>query len=128
MPYLKSFKSREDYLNYYREYRIKNKKQLKEYKRLYISRFRKKTNYAYDKKYYKENPAKIQAKNILNSMVRCGFVKRLPCQVCGEIKSEAHHDDYNEPLLVRWLCSSHHKYADIERRKKLSPYLALSKD
>lgn len=35
-------------------------------------------------------------------------MQRQPCEVCGAEKSHAHHDDYGQPLVVRWLCHSHH--------------------
>ena len=34
-----------------------------------------------------------------------------PCEVCGTAKVVAHHDDYDKPLEVHWLCSSHHHEA-----------------
>ena len=32
-----------------------------------------------------------------------------PCEVCGTTEGiHAHHDDYTQPLEVRWLCKPHH--------------------
>ncbi len=44
----------------------------------------------------------------LNHAIRDGKVKRLPCSVCGDPKSEAHHHDYNKPLDVIFFCDKHH--------------------
>lgn len=30
------------------------------------------------------------------------------CEICPEVKIEAHHSDYSKPLEVRWLCRYHH--------------------
>lgn len=51
----------------------------------------------------------------LNNAVRDGIVKKTPCFICGNEKSEAHHPDYDQPLSVVWLCSAHHK--EIHLRK-----------
>lgn len=41
--------------------------------------------------------------------VKRGYLEKLPCEVCGEVeKVDAHHDDYQQPLKVRWLCKQHH--------------------
>lgn len=40
--------------------------------------------------------------------IRSGALVRQPCEVCGELKVDAHHDDYTQPLAVRWLCRKHH--------------------
>jgi hypothetical protein len=45
-----------------------------------------------------------------------GRLIRQPCEVCGEKKVEAHHDDYDKPLDVRWLCKAHH--TDVHRKPK----------
>lgn len=37
-----------------------------------------------------------------------GDLTRQPCEVCGAVNVDAHHDDYSKPLEVRWLCRVHH--------------------
>lgn len=34
--------------------------------------------------------------------------KKQTCRICGNLKSEAHHDDYAKPYDVIWLCRKHH--------------------
>lgn len=55
-----------------------------------------------------ESPEKIKARNIVNNALRDKNLFKKPCEVCGEIKVEAHHEDYLKPLQVRWLCKQHH--------------------
>src|SRR5665213_1535561 len=56
-------------------------------------------------------PQKNAARMAVNCAVRGGKLKRLPCEICGNPKSEGHHEDYSKPLEVRWLCDPHHKAA-----------------
>ena len=37
-----------------------------------------------------------------------GSIQKQPCEICGCDIVEAHHDNYNEPLKIRWLCREHH--------------------
>jgi hypothetical protein len=43
-----------------------------------------------------------------NVYLQRGFLKRLPCRVCGSLKSQMHHRDYSKPLEVDWLCRPCH--------------------
>ena len=58
-------------------------------------------------------------RSVCHSMVaraiRNGKLVRQPCVRCGEQKSLAHHEDYDKPLDVMWLCQPCHK----QRHKEL---------
>lgn len=41
--------------------------------------------------------------------IKTGEIVPRSCEVCGATKAQAHHDDYNKPLEVRWLCREHHE-------------------
>lgn len=50
----------------------------------------------------------INARIMVRRAVGSGKLTRGPCEVCGVKPADGHHDDYNKPLEVRWLCSKHH--------------------
>lgn len=52
---------------------------------------------------------RMNCRSYLHVYVRRGKVKKGPCEVCGSKAVEAHHDDYDKPLEVRWLCKKHHR-------------------
>lgn len=54
------------------------------------------------------NSHKKRAHSLVKRALDRGLLKRLPCEVCGKEPTEAHHDDYDKPLHVRWLCTAHH--------------------
>lgn len=54
------------------------------------------------------NPEKRKAHKIVYNAIKKGILIRIPCQVCGNQKSEAHHCNYDKPLEVKWLCRKHH--------------------
>lgn len=58
--------------------------------------------------YRKRNREKYRARYLVMNALRKGLLKRSLCEVCGEQKSHGHHDDYSKPLVVRWLCVTHH--------------------
>lgn len=41
-------------------------------------------------------------------LIRKGLLIQKPCEVCGLEDSQSHHDDYQDPINIRWLCSWHH--------------------
>lgn len=53
---------------------------------------------------------RLHANSLVNQAVKRGELKQLPCEYldCGDLKTQAHHPDYDEPLTVIWLCREHH--------------------
>ena len=55
------------------------------------------------------HPEKKAAHQYVQTALRNGTLVRLPCEICGDtVRIHAHHDDYSEPLAVKWLCHAHH--------------------
>src|SRR3990167_453291 len=84
----------------------------------------KKCNYERSAKWKRENEVlneeqhfRKKVRSLTRYAVRTGKLYEEPCEVCGEEKVEAHHDDYNKPLDVRWLCRKHH---DDHHRNELN--------
>ena len=65
-----------------------------------------------------ENKIKNLARNIISNAIRSGNLVRQPCEICSVEPAQAHHPNYNQPLLIQWLCFIHHK--EIERKEKHS--------
>ena len=57
---------------------------------------------------------RYRANTQVSNAVRDGRLERKPCEVCGNPKSEAHHDDYRKKLSVRWLCFRHHRHHHVQ--------------
>lgn len=70
-----------------------------------------------DNHFYRGGPiADPWVHNVTDVAIRTGVLVQQPCEVCGKTGTmadgrnvvQAHHDDYNKPLEVRWLCQQHH--------------------
>lgn len=59
-------------------------------------------------------PERKQAHRTVQYAVKTGVLKKLPCEKCGNPKSEGHHPDYSKPLEVVWVCRLHHR--ELDRR------------
>lgn len=60
-------------------------------------------------KWNRANRQKLDAHAIVRAALRMGTLKRGRCEVCNSLRSEAHHDSYDQPLVVRWFCRRHHQ-------------------
>jgi len=57
---------------------------------------------------------KAQARYAVRNAIKSGVLIKLPCVVCGNSKSQAHHEDHYKKLDVIWLCTKHH--GEIHRK------------
>lgn len=48
-------------------------------------------------------------KMVTYALKKLGILVPKPCEVCRDLKTHAHHLDYNKPWEVMWLCNKHHK-------------------
>ncbi len=62
---------------------------------------------------YRKRPEVIRKEKVrmvTTKFIRTGILKRDNCEMTGcTIIGEAHHDDYDKPLDIRWLCKRHHE-------------------
>ena len=76
--------------------------------------------YESTKSYRQKFPKKYKAHGKIAYAIKMKQIKRQPCEVCGHEKSVAHHDDYDYPLSIRWLCDKHHKEWHAENGEGLN--------
>jgi hypothetical protein len=102
----------ECYQIYFAEWKKRTNYDRKEYFRNYTSDPKIKKHISqYMTDYRRKNPLekkKHDARQKLNTAIRYKRMSRRPC-FCGKKKSEAHHENYNKPLDVQWLCKLHHE-------------------
>ena len=68
-----------------------------------------KNHYHYKKLQVKRYPEKNKARQAVCRAVKSGKLIREPCQVCGDARVHAHHEDYSKPLEIQWFCRKHHR-------------------
>lgn len=67
---------------------------------------------AYMRRRYQSDPEhrrKHKARVAVRKALIRGTIEKGPCEGCGDSNSQAHHDDYEKPLIVRWLCRNCHE-------------------
>jgi ribosomal protein S27AE len=74
------------------------------------------------RKYRAENPKKYKAHQAVHRAVKNGTMIKLDqCELCSSgFGIEGHHDDYNKPLEVRWLCSKCHSLWHVDHGEALN--------
>jgi DNA-directed RNA polymerase subunit M/transcription elongation factor TFIIS len=79
---------------------------------------------SHQKFWLQENKLKKTAHQKVAYAIQKGELIRQPCEKCGtEEHVVAHHEDYNKPLDVVWLCKFHHKerHSELDRMEKPKP-------
>ncbi|WP_197737298.1 hypothetical protein [Aquicella siphonis] len=64
--------------------------------------------------------AKLKLRRDTKMRIKNGLLIPYPCEICGKKEVEAHHEDYNKPYEVRWLCREHHRALHKTGIKKTS--------
>lgn len=92
-----------------RYYDPKNRKKIIEYEKLREKNLdRKVKKLIYQRNRRKKNKGKDRARAKVLRALNVGRLIKRPCEICGNLKVEAHHNDYRKHLSVRWLCRYHH--------------------
>ena len=99
------------------QHRNDNIEKVREYDRIRASNpERQKAAYAISKAWRQEDKRRMQCHRAVYKAVKSGKLVRQNCERCGNEKSLAHHEDYDQPLMVNWLCQSCHK----QRHKEIN--------
>ena len=121
--------SKEKYLKEYnKEYYKKNKYKMKENRKIYYEKNKDKINEKgklykkknkeyyrqYSRDYKKKTKDKVNARNMAERYIIIS-INQL-CKDCNELATHRHHEDYNKPLEVIFLCTKCHR----ERHRQLN--------
>jgi len=101
--------------------------------------FRPNLKYGKENHFHRGTSDDKRAQHLVEKAIKKGIIERKPCEVCstsgkmkdGRNKVQAHHDDYNKPLDIRWLCQEcHHQWHKDNKaipRKEVMPDEAIAK-
>jgi hypothetical protein len=78
------------------------------------------------KKCYYKFKKKSSARHKVWEAIKKGKLIRLPCEKCGNPKSQAHHEDYSKPLKVMWLCPMHHYEHEHTQRRQMRKFMTIT--
>lgn len=88
---------------------VDKKRNKKESRKIWLKNFLKKLR--------KKHKLQYHARNTAWRALKDGKIVKTPCEICGEIKVQMHHNDYTKPLEVKWFCFPHHREYDIKVAK-----------
>lgn len=80
--------------------------------------FRSRWRFGPDNHFFRDGTPKDERVHSITTLaIMRGKLIPQPCEVCGSFRRlsdgrrevHGHHDDYNKPLEVRWLCGQHHR-------------------
>jgi hypothetical protein len=100
-------------------HRSKNLERIREYDRQRANKPERRANNAViNRAWRQEDKRRQRAHNMVQRAIQKGLLFRLPCCRCANEKSLAHHEDYDKPLDVMWLCQPCHKKRHKELREE----------
>ena len=89
-------------------YKGERRKRLSDHRRYMQTATGKEAHKQATKKWQSKNKEKRACHVLFGTAMKQGRIKKKSCEVCGEREVHGHHNDYAQPLVVRWLCSKHH--------------------
>ena len=109
MPCRKRFNSDEEYAEWYRKYRDKNRKKMRMYNRQYNKKWREENGYHNEYKWKSNHKTEHNVHQRLKIAVKKKKIIKTECINCGSNENiVGHHEDYNKPFDVLWLCKVCH--------------------
>ena len=99
------------------EHRSKNLDKIRAYDRERAkNKERRKLAAEVGRRWREQDSRRVVAHSAVARAIRKGRLVKRPCERCLSEKSVAHHDDYDKPLSVTWLCTPCHK----QRHKEIA--------